>query len=53
MAASLSYCRVCPTGKRENKRTSKRERQIYHKLLRRLGKRFVCMEASMAAGIKE
>jgi hypothetical protein len=44
MAASLSYCPVCPAGKRENKRTSKVERRIYHKLLRRIQHRIVVQE---------
>lgn len=44
MAASLSYCRYCPTGKRENKRVGRKEIRIYHKLMRRINKEIVKKE---------
>lgn len=47
MAASLSYCRYCPIGKRENKRISRKEIQIYHKLIRRINKEFARKEMNL------
>lgn len=44
MAASLVSCPACPAGKKENKRINKRERRIYHKLLRRIGREVVADE---------
>jgi len=49
MSATLSSCPVCPVGKHENKRTNKKERRMYHKLLRRMGKQLTITELDFQA----